>query len=241
LQHIGREQERLVNPAGAYRLSSRSNGEPGPMCKRYIAYRRVSTDQQGRSGLGLEAQEAAVKAFIEGRGADAKLLATYTEVESGKHDARPELVKAMDHAKLTGSTLLIAKLDRLSRDAHFLLGLQNAGVAFTACDMPHADQFTVGIMALVAQKEREAISQRTKEALAAAKARGVKLGNPNGARHLRQFDNSSAVAALKSVARERAEGLRATIETIQAQGITAANAIARTLNQREIATARDAR
>jgi DNA invertase Pin-like site-specific DNA recombinase len=121
-------------------------------------------------------------------------LATYTEVESGKHDDRPELVKAMDHAKLTGSTLLIAKLDRLCRDAHFLLGLQKAGVAFTACDMPHADQFTVGIMALVAQKEREAISQRTKEALAAAKARGVTLGNPNGAAHLRHLGNRSAVA-----------------------------------------------
>ena len=110
------------------------------MCKSYVAYFRVSTVKQGKSGLGLEAQKADVAGFIAARGADAKLLAGYTEVESGKRDRnRPELAKAMAHAKLTGSTLLIAKLDKLSRDAHFLIGLQKAGIAFTACDMPHAD------------------------------------------------------------------------------------------------------
>ncbi len=115
------------------------------------------------------------------------------------------------------------------------------GIAFTACDMPHADQFTVWTMALVAQKEREAISQRTKEALAAAKARGVKLGNPRGASHLRRLGNVAAVAALKSAAQERAEGLRATIDDIRSQGITAANAIAQALDEREIAAVRGAR
>jgi DNA invertase Pin-like site-specific DNA recombinase len=135
-----------------------------------------------------------------------------------------QIASAGSGAKLTGSILLIAKLDRLSRDAHFLLGLQKAGIAFTACDMPMPTNSR--IMALVAQKEQEAISQRTKEALAAAKARGVKLGNPNGARHLSGLGNVAAVASLKSAAQERADGLRATIEGIQAQGHTAANAIA---------------
>src|ERR1700685_3440335 len=117
------------------------------MCRNYVAYYRVSTAKQGKSGLGLEAQEAAALAFIAGKGQDAKLLASFTEVESGKSATktkRPALAKAMEHARLTGATLLIAKLDRLSRDAHFLLVLQKAGVAFTACDMPDANALTVG-------------------------------------------------------------------------------------------------
>jgi DNA invertase Pin-like site-specific DNA recombinase len=136
------------------------------MCTSFVGYVRVSTDRQGKSGLGLEAQQAAVDQFVAGRGVDARLLKTFTEVESGKRrDNRPELEAAMHHAKITGSKLLIAKLDRLSRDAHFLLGLQKAGVPFVACDMPDANNLTVGIMALVAQQEREAISQRTKAGL----------------------------------------------------------------------------
>ena len=162
----------------------------------FIAYNRVSTEKQGRSGLGLEAQQAAAKAFVASRGASGKLLASYTEIESGKRVDRPELAKALEHARLTDGVLLIAKLDRLSRDAHFLLGLPKAGVRFTAADMPHADNFTVGIMALVAQKERESISERTKAALAAAKARGVKLGNPKGAAHIAGRYQKEAVAAV---------------------------------------------
>ncbi len=209
------------------------------MCRHYVAYYRVSTAKQGKSGLGLEAQEAAALTFIVGKGDGAKLLASFTEVESGKSATdRPALAKAMEHARLTGATLLIAKLDRLSRDAHFLLGLQKAGVEFTAADMPHADKFTVGIMAMVAQKEREAISQRTKEALRAAKARGQKLGNPNGAAHLRKFGNGLAVDVLKAKAQERAAGLSATIEALKAEGITSANAIAGALNARDYATPR---
>jgi DNA invertase Pin-like site-specific DNA recombinase len=165
-------------------------------------------------------------------------LASYTEVESGKRSDRPELAKALEHARLTDGILLIAKLDRLSRDAHFLLGLQKAGVRFTAVDMPHADNFTVGIMALVAQKERESISDRTKAALAAAKARGVKLGNPNGAAHIAGRYQKKAVAALKAGADERAKGLASTIAGIRSDGVTSANAIAAELNRREIATPR---
>jgi DNA invertase Pin-like site-specific DNA recombinase len=208
------------------------------MCRNFVAYTRVSTESQGRSGLGLEAQQAAVAAFIANRGNDAKLLKSYTEVESGKRDNRPELAKALDHARLTGATLLIAKLDRLSRDAHFLLGLQKAGVSFVAADMPEANALTVGIMALVAQQEREAISRRTREALAAARARGVKLGCPNGAAHLRRYGNGLAVTALKAAASARANGLAATIRAIRSEGVTSANGIAKALNERSIATPR---
>src|SRR5262245_42032857 len=110
------------------------------MCVKYVAYYRVSTDKQGRSGLGLEAQEAAVVAFIASNGEGAALLASFCEIEGGKRSDRPQLMLAMEQARLTGATLLIAKLDRLSRDAHFLLGLQKAGVKFVAADMPEANE-----------------------------------------------------------------------------------------------------
>ncbi|MGS4919625.1 MULTISPECIES: recombinase family protein [Mameliella] len=151
---------------------------------RIIAYERVSTVRQGRSGLGLEAQRSTIDAFATSR--SATVLARFTEVESGKRNDRPELDKALNLARLTGATLVIVKLDRFSRNAAFLLTLQGSGVSFLACDMPEANDLTVGTMAFVAQQEREAISRRTKEALAAAKARGVKLGNPNGAAALRR-------------------------------------------------------
>src|SRR5271157_1043391 len=170
------------------------------MCQNYVGYYRVSTEKQGKSGLGLEAQQTAVEGFIASRGADAKLIASYVEVESGKRsDNRPELTKAMEHARLTGATLLIAKLDRLSRDAHFLLGLQKAGVRFVAADMPEANEMVVGIMAVVAQAERKMISARTKAALAAVKARGVKLG---GLRH--RSDGSIVKLDLAAIAAGRA-------------------------------------
>lgn len=208
------------------------------MSRRFIAYRRVSTEQQGRSGLGLEAQEAAVQGFLASHGSQAKLLATYTEVESGKRDDRPELTLALEHVRLTGATLIIAKLDRLSRDAHFLLGLQKAEVDFVACDMPSADRFTVGIMAMLAQKERELISERTKAALAAAKARGRQLGNPQGAAHLRRYGNARAIEAVRMDARERAERLRRIITELRSSGVTSANGLAKALNERHVATAR---
>ncbi len=136
---------------------------------KYVAYERVSTARQGRSGLGLEAQRKAINNFATSRNAD--VLARFTEVESGRKNERPELLEALTLARLTGATLVIAKLDRLSRNAAFLLTLRDSGVRFLAVDMPEADDLTVGIMALVAQEEREAISRRTREALAVAKAR----------------------------------------------------------------------
>jgi len=202
----------------------------------FISYLRVSTKQQGRSGLGIEAQRETVTQFLNG--GDWKLLGEYVEVESGKKADRPKLQAALDRCKLTGATLVIAKLDRLSRDAHFLLGMQRSGVHFVCADMPDANSLTVGIMALVAQQEREMISQRTKAALAAAKARGVTLGCPNGARHLRQFGNELGVKAIKSNADARAESLRTTVQDIQRGGVISLAGIAHELNAQQIKTAR---
>ena len=158
---------------------------------KFVSYLRVSTKRQGESGLGLEAQRNAVTAFLNG--GRWKLVEEHVEVESGKHDHnRPALHKALEACKVYGATLVIAKLDRLSRDAHFLLGLQKAGVKFVAADMPEANEMVVGMMALVAQAERRMISERTKAALQAAKARGKRLGQPKGhqipsdRRHARQ-------------------------------------------------------
>src|SRR3954468_19453965 len=148
---------------------------------RYVSYLRVSTDRQGRSGLGLEAQRKAVADFLNGGRWD--LIEEFVEVESGKRDDRPKLAEALALCRLHNATLVIAKLARLSRDAAFLLGLQKAGVRFVAADMPEANELVVGTMTVVAQAERKMISARTKAALAAAKARGVRLGKPENLRH----------------------------------------------------------
>lgn len=203
-----------------------------------IAYQRVSTAQQGASGLGLEAQKKAIQDFAEQQGGT--ILDSFTEVESGKNNDRPELEKALHLAKVTGSTLVIAKLDRLSRNAAFLLTLRDSGVKFIAADMPDANDLTVGIMALVAQQERAAASKRTKEALAAAKARGVQLGNPNGAAALRRAGrgNEAGIAAIKSKADRHAMDLKPVIEFLQAEGLTSLGDIANALNNRGFLTRR---
>src|ERR671917_553313 len=159
---------------------------PGP---RFVAYYRVSTGKQGRSGLGLDAQRAAVARHAAGAGGT--VTAAFEEVESGRRGDRPQLGLALAECRLRRAVLLIAKLDRLARDAHFLLGLEKAGVEFVAADMPHANRLTVGIMALVAEEEARATSARTKAALAAAKARGVRLGNPR----LQPGDSAAAAGA----------------------------------------------
>ena len=152
----------------------------------YIAYYRVSTQQQGRSGLGMEAQQQAVRSFLK----DEHLLkAEFTEIESGKRDTRPQLTAAIAQAQQIGATLLIAKLDRLSRNAGFIFALRDSGVKFLAVDMPDANHLTVGILAVIADHERQAISDRTKAALSALKARGVQLGRP---------DNLTAAARAKA-------------------------------------------
>lgn len=144
-----------------------------------VSYLRVSTAKQGISGLGLEAQRAAVAAFTLAGGH--KLVAEYVEVESGSKAARPQLAAALTACRLHRTTLVIAKLDRLARNVAFIANLMDGGVEFVACDMPHANRLTLHLLAAIAEHEREMISQRTKAALQAARARGARLGNPNGA------------------------------------------------------------
>jgi DNA invertase Pin-like site-specific DNA recombinase len=143
---------------------------------KFIAYFRVSTDRQGKSGLGLEAQREAVLNYLNG--GSWTMVAEFTEVESGKHADRPQLAAALAACKKQKAKLVIAKLDRLSRNLAFIATLMDSGAEFVAVDNPHANKLTIHILAAVAQHEREMIAQRTREALAAAKARGVKLGNP---------------------------------------------------------------
>ena len=164
---------------------------------KFVSYIRVSTAKQGRSGLGLEAQRHAVETYLNG--GNWKLVKEFIEVESGKKADRPQLAKAFQACRVFGAKLVIAKLDRLSRNAHFLLGLENAGVDFVAADMPHANRLTVGIMAMVAEDEGRRISERTKAALAAAKRRGVKLGGDHGAQ-LTAKQRAAGVAARQAKA-----------------------------------------
>lgn len=141
-----------------------------------IAYFRVSTQKQGVSGLGIAAQQYAVNEYAKRTGGN--IVAEFTEVESGRKSTRPQLSAAIAEAKRTGATLVIAKLDRLARNVSFIFALRDAGVNFVACDIPEANTLTVGIFAVMAQHEAELISKRTKDALAAKRAQGHKLGNP---------------------------------------------------------------
>jgi DNA invertase Pin-like site-specific DNA recombinase len=202
----------------------------------FVSYLRVSTARQGQSGLGLEAQRAAVAAHTRG----GRLLAEYLEVESGRKNDRPQLLAALAHAQACGATVLIAKLDRLARNVHFISGLLEAGVDFVACDLPAADRLTINVLAAVAEHEREMISQRTRAALAAAKARGVKLGNPNGARSLQRAGkgNGAAIAALEGAAATWRRRVLPIIAAIRASGVTSNIQIARELERRGIKTQR---
>lgn len=146
--------------------------------KGFVAYYRVSTDRQGKSGLGLEAQRSAVAGFVAGRG---ELVAEFTEVESGRKNDRPQLAAALDLCRRQKATLVIAKLDRLARNVAFISRLMESGAEFVAVDNPHATKLLMHMLAAFAEHERDQISLRTTAALAAAKARGVKLGNPNPA------------------------------------------------------------
>jgi DNA invertase Pin-like site-specific DNA recombinase len=201
----------------------------------FVAYYRVSTKRQGKSGLGLEAQRNAVRTFLNG--GSWTLAGEFTEVESGKRTDRPELARAFHACRVYGAKLVIAKLDRLSRDAHFLLGLEKAGADFVAADMPMANRLTVGIMAMVADEERRMISARTKAALAAAKKRGVKLGGFRGSKITRKA-RQTGWAALSRRADERAADLANLLDELRATGVTSLAGIARALSERGIPTAR---
>ncbi len=206
---------------------------------KFVSYLRVSTAKQGASGLGLEAQRQAVADFLNG--GRWSLVREFVEVESGKRDDRPKLSEAMALCRLHGAVLVIAKLDRLSRDAHFLLGLQKAGVKFVAADMPEANEMVVGIMAVVAQAERKMISVRTKAALAAAKARGMKLGGDRGnLASIRDVGRAVGIATRQARASGRAADLRPIIAGLQSDGVTTLAALAKAMTARGIPTARGA-
>lgn len=203
---------------------------------KYVAYLRVSTARQGRSGLGLEAQREAVKQFVASRGG--KIIAPeFVEVESGKRNDRPELDKALKRCRITGATLVVAKLDRLSRNAAFLMTLRDSGSTFVAADLSDANTMTIGVMASVAQYEREAISARTKAALAAAKARGKVLGNPgNGVANIADY-SARGVKAARGKALARAEDKREVLEVLVREKLTLA-AMADRLNESSVTTSR---
>ena len=208
---------------------------------KFVAYYRVSTVRQGRSGLGLDAQKKAIADYLNG--GRWTLLREFTEIESGKVNARPQLERALHQCRVTGATLVIAKLDRLSRNAAFLLTLRDSGVKFVAADVPDANNLTVGILALIAEHEREAISRRTREALAAAKRRGVRLGNPNGAAPLLRArkGNGAAISAVREHADAHAVQLQPVLEDLRAEGIVTLAGIAAALNERGMQTRRGGR
>ena len=201
----------------------------------YVTYLRVSTDRQGRSGLGLDAQRKAVADHVAGKG---EITAEYVEIESGKKNDRPQLARALAEAKRIGAVLLIAKLDRLARNVAFIANLLEAGVEIAAADMPEANRFLLHVMAAVAEHEAQAISDRTRAALAAAKARGVALGwsIPGRAEEQRQAARKGAERNARK-ADQHAANVLPIIRQIAAPGASLRQ-IADELNTRGIKTAR---
>ena len=221
---------------------------------KFVSYLRVSTSKQGREGLGVEAQRTAVAAYLNG-GAWT-LVSEFVEVESGKRDDRPQLAAAMALCRVHGATLVIAKLDRLSRDAAFLMGLQKAGVRFVAADMPEANETMVGFMAFMAQAERKAISTRTKAALAEKKAWYVRLTDAQRADMQAQgkatsmggfrgyvfseSDRHVGIETRRASASARSADLAPILADMRSKGVTSLNGLARALTEAGIPTARGA-
>lgn len=200
---------------------------------KFVAYYRVSTQQQGQSGLGLEAQRTAVTAYLNG--GDWELVGTFQEVETGKGAnalaKRPQLRAALDLCRKHGATLIIAKLDRLARNVHFVTGLLETGVEFVAADMPHANKVMIQMHAVMSEWERDQISARTKSALSAAKARGVKLGTTGPANLKRNIEER------QTVSNEFAQKLAGLIQGFKANGLSQRAMVAQ-LNQVGIKTAK---
>lgn len=191
-----------------------------------VAYYRVSTERQGQSGLGLNAQRSAVAAYVAAR----DLLGEFVEVESGQRNDRPQLAAALTLCRQRRAVLVIAKLDRLARSVAFISDLMESGVEFVAVDMPQANKLTLQILAAVAEHEREMISQRTRAALSAAKMRGTRLGNP-------QPDMAKASATASASAAHFRAGITPMICTLQAEG-RSLRSIAAELNAKGISSAR---
>lgn len=227
----------LVQPIYAYRLTSYTKGygftHTAGNLKKYVLYYRVSIAKQGQSGLSLEAQRATVVAFVKDA---AGIVGEYVEVEGGKRNDRPQLVAAIDYAKRKGATLVIAKLEWLSRNAGLILALRDSGVDFVCADMPDANTSTVGILAVLAQHERELISSRTKAALQAKKKQGHKLGTPA---NLTEAARNRALEVIREKAASNENNRRAAelITLYRQQGLTWSD-IASTLNESGFRTAR---
>jgi DNA invertase Pin-like site-specific DNA recombinase len=203
----------------------------------FVAYYRVSTKRQGVSGLGLEAQQEAVRGYLNG--GRWKLVAEVVEIESGKRSDRPKLAEALRLCRLHKASLIIAKLDRLARNVAFVSALMEAGVEFVAVDFPQANRLTVHILAAVAEHEAKAISERTTAALARARARGMKLGGDRG--HMPAIaaqGHAASLAVRREKARSQAADLLPVIAEIRALGATTLQAVADALNARGIRTTR---
>lgn len=206
------------------------------MVAKFIAYYRVSTNKQARSGLGLKAQQNLVKSFCKGK---ASIIAEYTEVESGRQNSRASLEKALQHCKSSKAVLVVAKLDRLSRDVEFIFRLKNSGVEFVCADMPEANTLTIGIFASWAQHEREQISSRTKQALAAKKAQGFKLGKPeNLTNQARSLGGKARGEKARGIAKQNYQTIFNKIVGLRAKGLSYAK-IAKNLNSLGIRTVTD--
>jgi DNA invertase Pin-like site-specific DNA recombinase len=199
--------------------------------KGFAAYYRVSTDKQGKSGLGLEAQRETVERHV--RQVGGVIVQEFIEIESGRKSDRPKLQEALATCRTMKATLAIAKLDRLARSVHFISGLMESKVPFTVCDLPEATPITLHILAAVAQHERELISQRTKAALAAAKARGVKLGAPDPAKA-----SPKGIESIQRRADEQAAAVAPIIDDIRRSGVHTFDGIALALNTRGIKSPR---
>ena len=203
---------------------------------RYVAYYRVSTQKQGRSGLGLDAQKQAVRDFLQQFGGE--LVTEYMEVESGKRTDRPEFTKAADYAELANAVLLVAKLDRLSRDLHFVTSLQKRGIRFKLCDLPEIDNLTIHILAAMAEHEARMISVRTKQAMTEAKRRGVVLGNPQLAL---QRNTSVTAANHRRVSEQQlwqSKIVKVLEHLVEMEQLVTCQAIADALNTRGLTTQR---
>lgn len=206
--------------------------------KKYICYYRVSTKKQGRSGLGLDAQETICKNYVDGQ--DGIIVNSYVEVESGKNDNREKLAQAIQECKNTNSILTIAKLDRLSRSVEFIFSLKNSGINFVCVDMPELTTMTLGIFATFAQSERERISERITIALAEKKKKGVKLGKPeNLANNFdKAYSNSLATRQSNAMNNENNRKAGLLVVSLRNSGKTW-NEITQTLNNNGFRTRRD--
>jgi DNA invertase Pin-like site-specific DNA recombinase len=209
-------------------------------CGKFVSYLRVSTQRQGISGLGLEAQREAVASYLNG--GRWSLVQEVVEVESGKRNDRPAIAEALRLCRLHRATLIIAKLDRLARNVHFISSLMESGVEFVAVDFPEANRLTVHILAAVAEYEASMISARTKAALGAAKARGVKLGGQRGSldrmKGMASKGNAASASVRRAASAKRNEDLLPVIEDLRAAGLSTPQQIADGLNDRGITAAR---